>query len=318
MNSKKKLNIADYLEKKDVKRFSIFFAIAFVFLIFSKLSNDYKQTLQLKIHLTNIEDETIFKEDSLNTMTAIVEAKGFALIPFIFKNSRTIILDAKTDVTKIDNHYIFDVNKHRFIIEGQLGSSYKLLSVKPDTLTMSYSKRASKRVPVILKTDIEFASGFDVRGDFAKNVDSVKVVGSSDSVAKISSIPTLPLSLKKINSNVDENLLLDVPMGVEVFPKSIQVKGMVKRFTEGTIEVPVTIKNKPSSIEINFFPKTVTLSYYVDLDSYGTILASDFAVECDFGELKEDQAFFVPKIAKQPESIKRINIKQKRIDFIKL
>lgn len=318
MNVKKKLNISEYLKKKNAKRFSLFFAIAFVFLIFSKLSNDYKQTIQLKVSLSNVEDEIILQNDSLNVLEVYIEAKGFALIPFIFKNSKTIVLDATTDIVTKPKHYIFDVEKHTYLIEEQLGSSYKVKSVKPDTLILSYSKRALKYIPIDLKTNIDFASGFDILDNYLMSTDSVKVVGSLEQVSTIKYISTEELSLQDVNKDIDKSVRLEVLKGIEVFPKSIDVKAKVKRFTEGTIEVPITVKNKPAHTEINYFPKTVTVVYYVDLDNYNAIKASDFGIECDYTTIKSDQSYFVPKIIKKPEFVKRISMKQKRIDFIKL
>lgn len=318
MNSKKRLNIKEYLKKRNVKRFGLFVLIAFVFLIFSKLSNDYKQNIVLKIGVANMEDEVILENDSSNTINAFIQAKGFTLVPFLFKNSKTIILDAKSDITVRPNQYIFDVQKNRYLIEGQLGSSYKLLSVKPDTLVISYSKRASKYVPVTLNTNINFTSGFDIKGNYTLSKDSVKIVGPSQSIAEISSVATERLSLKEVNNNIDETLKISTLQNIEIFPKTIDVKAEVKRFTEGKVEVPITIVNKPENVVINYFPKTITVSYYVDLDSFNAIEATDFKIECDYKSTKGEQTYFVPKLVKQPEFIKRISMKQKRIDFIKL
>ncbi|MFC0604519.1 CdaR family protein [Winogradskyella pulchriflava] len=318
MNSKRKLNITEYLKRRNVKRFSLFMVIAFVFLIFSKLSNDYKQNIKLNIAIANTEDEIMLHHDSLNNIEVYIEAKGFALVPFIFKTSKTIVLDAKTDVITRPKHYIFDVQKHRFLIEGQLGSSYKVLSVLPDTLFLPYSKRALKYVPVVLKTDVNFASGYDIFNDYTLSIDSVKVVGSSEIVNEIQSVETNTLRLQEVNTDIDKNLSINVPQGIEVYPNNVNVKAEVKRFTEGKTEVPITIKNKPANIVLNYFPKTVTVSYYVDLDNYNKIETSDFRVECDYEAIENNQSYFVPKIAAQPEFVKRVGMKQKRIDFIKL
>ncbi|WP_162306866.1 CdaR family protein [Winogradskyella ouciana] len=318
MNAKKKMKISEYLKRRNVKRFSLFVVIAFVFLIFSKLSNDYKQTINLKVNLINIDDEIILNNDSLNTMEALIEAKGFALIPFVFKDSKEVVLDAKTDIVTMPDYYIFDVQKHRFLIEGQLGSAYKVLSLKPDTLLLSYSTRASKYVPVVIKTSVDFAAGYDIIGDYELSIDSVKVVGSSEKVNEIQSISTEELTLQEVNSNISRSLNFERLQDIEIFPKNISVKAEVKRFTEGTIECPITIINKPDNVEINYFPKTVTITYYVDLDNYNAIDASDFRVECDYEALVDDQSFLVPKIVKKPEFVKRTAMKQKRIDFIKL
>ncbi len=318
MNPKKKLNISSYLKKKNVKRFSLFVVIAFMFLIFSKLSNDYKQTILLKVNLTNVEDEIILQDDSSFVMEAYIKAKGFALVPFIFKNYKTIVLDAKTDVVTKPEHYIFDVDKHKYLIELQLGSSYKVVSLKPDSLVISYSKRASKYIPIDLMTDIDFASGFDILDGYSLSTDSVKIVGSLDQISKIKSIVTQKLTLRQVNKDINKSVKLKLYEGLDVFPKAVNVEAKVRRFTEGKIEIPITIKNKPSNTVINYFPKTVTVLYYVDLDHYNSINISDFSIECDYTAIEENQSYIIPKITKKPEFVKRISVKQKRIDFIKL
>lgn len=320
MNSKKQINILDHFKKKGVKRFSVFFVIAFVFLIISKLSNDYKQIIKLKINLVNVENEVLLKNDSANYINSYVEAKGFSLLSFVFNNSKDLVVDAKNDVVLKANHFVFDVQKHKYLIEDQLGNSYKLLSVKPDTILVSYSKRASKVVPVEIKQTINYAIGYDLKNEFKLNIDSVKIVGSSTEVNKINSIKTEEIILNDIQNNIEKRIKLDVSdfENIEIFPKTIIITGEVARFTEGIVEVPISITNKPNNITINYFPKTISVSYYVDLENYNKINASDFKVECDFSEIEEQQTYLVPKVVKKPDFVKHSNIKQKRIDFIKL
>ncbi len=318
MCSKKKSNILDVLKKRNINRFGIFFGIAFIFLIFSKLSSDYNQLIKLKIQFTDLAEEIIIKEDTSNVIETVVEAKGFALVPFIFNNTETILLNANGDVITNADELVFEVQKNSYLLEEQLGSSYKIRSLKPEILHIPYSKRASKFVPVELKTNIGYTTGFDIKGDFSLSQDSVKIVGPKDEIKDITSVVTNELKLTDVNTNINTTLKLDDIENIEVFPKSINVEAEVKRFTEGKIEVPLTIINKPENVLINYFPKTVTLSYYVDLESFNSITPSEFSVECDYSLINSNQTYFVPKIAKMPEFIKRVNIKQKRIDFIRL
>lgn len=320
MKSKNNVSILDHLKKNKVKRFILIFVGAFVFLIFSKLSNDYKQTIKLKINLINIDDEILLKNDSTNYIQAYVEAKGFSLMPFIFNKSKELVVNAKSDVTLKPLHFMFDVKKHKYLIESQLGNAYQLISVMPDTLLIAYSKRASKSVPILFKHTLNYAVGYDLKGEFNLDIDSVKIVGSLAEVNKINSITTEPLVLNDIKNNIEKVVKLNIADfdNIEIFPKSIVVTGEVARFTEGIIEVPIAVTNQPENIIINYFPKTVTLSYYVDLENYNAIKALDFKVECDYAELEENQTFLVPKVVKKPDFVKHISIKQKRIDFIQL
>ncbi len=318
MCSKKKANILEILKKRNINRFSVFLGIAFVFLIFSKLSSDYNQPIKLKLKFTDLPEEIIIKSDSSNIIEAVVEAKGFALIPYIFNNSEIISLNANEDVIVNENEFVFEVQKNSFLLEEQLGSSYKIRSLKPDLLHISYSKRASKFVRVKLNSDIKYATGYDLYGNFTLSNDSVKIVGPTDKIADISFVTTNQLKLTEVNTDIKTSVMINKIQDVEVFPKSIDVEATVKRFTEGKIEVPLTIINKPENVLINYFPKTVPLSYYVDLESFNSITPSAFSVECDYSLINNNQTYFVPKIAKMPEFVKRVNIKQKRIDFIRL
>ena len=320
MNSKNTNNIINYLKKKNFQRFCLFFLFAFVFLIFSKLSNDYKQTIKLNVHLTHVDDEVLIKNDTSNYIQVYVEAKGFSLMPFAFDNSKELAVNAKTDVALNSRYFVFDVIKHQYLIESQLGSSYDLISVIPDTLLIPYAKRASKKVPIKFKKDIAYAVGYDLKGEFSLDIDSVKIVGSLDEVNKINAISTETLILTDTKSDIKSTVNLDISdySNIEIFPKSIKVTGKIGRFTEGIIEVPITVTNQPENVTINYFPKTVTLSYYVDLDNYNAIKALDFKVECNYSELEDNQTFLIPKVVKSSEFVKHVNIRQKQIDFIQL
>lgn len=318
MKGNSNFKISEYIQRRNVKRFSIFLSMAFLFLVISKLSNDYNQSIKLKIQLTNVDDEIIIVNDSLNYLDAVVQAKGFSLVPFLFKDYKLILIDADKDVSTFQNLYLFDVRRHKFLIERQLSKSYKILSLKPDSLFVTYTKRASKFVPVVLNKDIEFSPGYDIFGTHQLNVDSVKIVGSENKIREVSRVVTEELRLSDVKNTINQSLRIEKIPDIDIFPKQVSVSAEVMKFTEGTIESPIAIVNKPSELEINYFPKNVTISYYVDLDNFKSVQASDFKVECDFALLEEGQSFFIPKVVKKPDFVKRVVLKQKRIDFIKL
>lgn len=318
MKSNNRFKISEYIQRRNVKRFSIFLAIAFLFLVISKLSNDYSQNIKLKIQIENVEDEIIIQNDSLNYIDAVVQAKGFSMIPFLFKDYESISIDVNNDVTTTPEQYLFDVRRHKFLIERELGNSYKIVSLKPDSLRITYKKRASKFVPIVLNKAIEFSPGYDIFGSHQLSIDSVKIVGSEDMVSTITKVVTEKLTLNNVKKDIDQTINIQQIADIEIFPKQVNVSADVMKFTEGTMESSINIVNKPSNLEINYFPKNVTISYYVDLENFKSVKPSDFKVECDFAAVGEGQSYFIPKIVKKPDFVKRVVLKQKRIDFIKL
>ena len=314
-----KSKILSYFKKNSVKRFSLFFTVTFIALIFFKLSNNYKHTIYLEVKIENLQDEILIKEDSLNVLTAYVEAKGFSFLPFFFGNTKAIKLNTEQYIISKSNHYIFDVPKHQFLIEEELGSSYKIISIKPDTLLFFYSKRASKVVPVVLNSTVNYTLGFDKKDKFNLKPDSVKIVGSESEIHKINHVNTEVLKLNNVNKNIKELIKVNLSnyTTINAFPQYIEVDAEVTRFTEGKIEVPIHIKNIPSEVRLNYFPKTVALYYYVDLENYKLIKPSDFVIECNYNSSK-GLTYMIPKLITKPDFVKRAYIKQKRVDYIKL
>ncbi|WP_370390885.1 CdaR family protein [uncultured Winogradskyella sp.] len=313
-----KAKLSKIIRKRTVKQFTAFVALAFVFLVFSKLSNDYRQNFSIAINPTNLDDDLVLIEDSTNVVTAVIESKGFALLPYIFSKTLVFDFDSKNDMTKTDEAFVFDVSKHKYLFEEKLGESYVVRSLKPDTLVFEYARLASKRVPVTLVSDISYAIGFDVLGDFSFSTDSVRIVGPEELIAPIETIETEVLKLNGVKENIQEVVELDINnlKNIEIFPKSVTVKGEVSRFTEGTLEIPVLVTNQPDDVQVNVFPKSVTVSFYVDLQNYKEISPSDFIVECEFPVDDSSVSYLVPKLVKKPDIVKRSSIKQKRIDFI--
>jgi len=95
------------------------------------------------------------------------------------------------------------------------------------------------------------------------------------------------------------------------------VEAIIEKFTEGTLEVPVTVKNLPKNIKINYFPKSIPVSFYVQLSKYNEVTVDDFAIECNYDEIKNTQrTFFTPRLIEYPDIVKNARLKQDKVEFI--
>jgi hypothetical protein len=179
---------------------------------------------------------------------------------------------------------------------------------------------ASKMVPIEVKANLDFAIGYDLKEELSLSSDSVKIVGPSDSIDTITVLKTKELQLSDVRDNIEKLMAFEINdyEAIQVYPPNIKVQGEVRRFTEGVLQIPVIITNKPQDLDINFFPKSVTVSFYVDLEQFNSISSSDFIVECSFTDSDGNGNFLIPKITKQPTFVKRTKIKQNRVDYIKL
>ncbi|GGI58399.1 CdaR family protein [Winogradskyella haliclonae] len=307
------------LKKRNIKLFGFFLVAAFLFLMLTKFSESYTQVVYLNLKLTNLEDEIVILNDSSNIAEVTVKAKGFNLLKYLFSSTVSLDIDAQTEVFKKDKSLFWDVSNNRYRLIQEFGNTADILSVKPDTVEFHYDVLSSKNVPLILDNDITYAEGYDVVGQLELSQDSVKVIGSKQVIDSIKEIVTEPIVLADINKDIDASIALLNNNGnkISLVPDKIKINGVVKRFTEGKLNIPVKLVNVPLGKKINYFPKNVDVVYYVDLDNYNIVKPQNFEVICDFKEFKDESKRYLDlKLTKTPLFVKRARTLQNRIEFI--
>ncbi len=314
-----KIKDSKFIKNRNVNVFFGFLLIAFAFLILTKLSKSYTEEIEFDINFSNVPDEQIIIKDENSKIKILVKSLGFNLFSYSLKD-KSINLDLDKDLIKSHGSYLWTSSKGKIKIESELGDAFKVLSIYPDSLFFLYETMSSKKVPVKLNSDVNYASGFDVLNELKITPDSIKIIGSESALSKISSINTEPLVIKNVKKNIDLTLQLnglDSINNITFSQNKVSVFGKVEKFTEGIVEVSVKIKNLPNKISINYFPKLVTVSYYINLKDYETINASDFVVECDYLEIENsNKTSLTPVLTKVPNRVKTARIKQNKIEFI--
>jgi len=96
----------------------------------------------------------------------------------------------------------------------------------------------------------------------------------------------------------------------------VTVKGTIKKFTEGSFLVPVSVINLPENVNIKYFPKEIEVIFYTSLDYYKTISENNFRIECFFSQVTDENSKLIPKIKKQPDSVRNVRLGTKSIEFI--
>mgnify|MGYP000530706432 CR=1 FL=1 len=312
-----KQNILSYLKSKRLNVFLLFVVLAFLFSVLSKLSKEYTHSFTFKINAINVPEEHVILNDSTNAMTIDLTTYGFKHIKY-YLTQPEIDVDF-SNLSKTPSHYKWIEANELSKIINQFDANIEVKNITPDTISFKYDVNSVKMVPVKLVSNIKFFAGYDVVGDYGLEPDSVKVIGPKSVVEAIIDIKTKPLNLENVNSNIDQAIELNLPNNsedIKISKGTVRVNGNVEKFTEGTIDVPVSVINTPENVKINFYPKIVPVVFYTSLSDFKSISSSSFLVQCDFKDIKENSTYLIPRIAKQPETIKSAKLNVKQIEFI--
>ncbi|MDX1471451.1 MAG: CdaR family protein [Flavobacteriaceae bacterium] len=261
------------------------------------------------------QDETITLK-SPEEIEVEISAVGFRILAYYIKDLK-VNLDLN-EAIKSDSAYWYPTSYTDKLIKDKVGYAVEILSVTPDTLKIPFATLASKKVPIKLKSDVSLALGYDFVDNVELRPDSVTVIGSPENLKNVDSIETELFRKTNVSNSVKEFVPL-VPLdgNLKLANNKTQVILNINKFTEGTLQVPVKIVNLPQKVKINYFPKTVPVSFYVNLQKFSEVEVDDFTVECDYNQVKDTKKdFFTPRLTEAPDFVRNAKVKLDKVEFI--
>lgn len=306
------------IKNRKINVFLLFLVLSFIVLLFIKLSATYTNTIVFKINKINIPERFLVVNDSSHTLKVTLKTSGFNLLKYYFKKPN-INIDFTENIETSKDFYIW--NKHQGFsdLNNQFPKDIEVVSIIPDTLKFRYDINAVKKVPIKLNSKLSFKMGFDLLDSIKIDPDSIKVIGPEVLVSEISFIETDTLFLEDIKMNVDKPIslqLLNNNKNLSFSINSVRVNAEVDKFTEGHLNIPITVINIPEGIRIKYFPKKLYVTYYTSLSNYNKINADDFTITCDYNNIDNSSEFLTPQIVKQPAMTRNVKLSQKQIEFI--
>ncbi|WP_238987250.1 YbbR-like domain-containing protein [Confluentibacter flavum] len=318
MIQKLKKEILISIRNRKINVFFLFLLLAFIILIFTKLSNEFTNTITFDINKINVPQENVVLNDSNAKLKVTLKTHGFKWLTYYFSQPK-INIDFSKDVVKTKSAFIWDKSKAYMYTDEQFGNNVQLLNISPDTLVFKYDVNLVKKIPVILNTEVGFTAGFDITGNYKLVPDSIVVVGPEIIASKVKSVQTEKLTLNEVRSNISSAVKLKLPKNnkdLKFSANEIQVSATVEKYTEGTLKIPVSVINVPNDMTLNYFPKEVNVAYYTSLKDFNAIKAEDFIVECDFSTVENQQAYLTPKLTIISKLVKSAKVNQQHIEFI--
>jgi len=313
-----KNRIKIFFRSRKINSFLLFFTMAFGILVLTKLSKDYTNTIVLNIEPKQLPDEVVLIDESSNKLKLTLTTYGFKWLKYYLKPPN-IAVDFKEDVTKTNESYIWTPSKGFSSINNQFDEDVRIESIKPDTLLFDYDVNAVKYLPVKLNATFKYSIGYNVLVDEKVEPDSVKIIGPKSLLDNVDVIETKYIELEEVNKPIEKQVSLQLDSlnkMILVKTKEVLVTANVEKFTEGTVPVPIKVINVPRGIKINYFPKTVNVSYYTSLNLYKSVKTSEFVITCNYKNINKDSHFLVPELTKKPAGIKTARIHQQNIEFI--
>ena len=305
------------VQEKRLNVFVLFLFLSFLISLLVKLSNNYTQTLNFEFSPTGLKSNEVIISEVPKSINVTISGRGFELLKYYIE--KPVIEVDFSQLRKNNTQYVWSESEQLDKIINHFDSKIVVKSINPDTVFFPFDSQFIKKVPVMVIVNPTFAVGFDLIDDFRSSPDSITVTGPESMLKIINSVSTKKIELNEINSAVDFSVELNISPSLSQLNfshQSVSVVANVGKFTEGMVNVPVTIVNVPEDLIINFFPKEISVVFYSSLEAYANINEADFIVECDFNLLTADNNYLNPVLVKQPLDVKTAQLKITQLEFI--
>lgn len=264
----------------NVLMFLVFVAVATVFWFIVALNDNFSETYKVKFVVTGVPDSVTFINDPPSDIHVTVRDKGTNIIrsgvvkdPQVEVNFRDFAHDGIFRMTAAE------INSE---LKSDLGGAATISAVSIDSLRLHYTDKPGKKVPVVVQSDIEAASGYIIQGQPSSLTRTVLVYSYGDEVDTVRMVRTQRL----VRNDLSKTSVFDVKIiplaNVKIVPSTVKVRVPVEPLVHKEIYVPVEIENLPADASLLLFPNKVPVSFYVPMshfndDKYMVRVACDFA-----------------------------------------
>lgn len=298
------------------------FKVFFFFLVFSTLvwflvqfSKHYTEVLTVPLQFQNYPKDKIIakKGDQLELR---VKQSGFQLAWFkIFRPKIEVDL---SNLPINGDHLNYSLRQNRGELIKKLPNDFNNVDFLDDEIHIPFQQREVKKVPIKSNITLKYAPGYSSEDELKISPDSIEISGAAEVIDSIGEVYTKALTKKNVKADLSGQVEIDKSKypKLTLFRNKVDYSIAVEKFTEGELEVPITIVNAPEDAEIAIFPSLVTITFKVSLEKYKQIHSIDFKVVCDYSEVPENRNFFIPKITMQPPNVSNVSLSPRKIQYV--
>lgn len=307
-------NLKNYINKGNARLFFALLLVTSGIWLIIQLSKTYTANLSAKILITQVPIDQVLDKKKF-TVDYELKTSGFKLFWLDFKSD--VIEFELNKFDQSDNAYSLNSRELKSSLTDKYFVNEENIKLNQDTFEIRFSEKEVKYLKVRPEVTYSFAAGYNTVHQLETDPDSVKVSGKKEILEQINYLKTEKVDISKVDDTINRLINIKIPkQEINIEKEQVKVYLPVEKFTEDEKVIPIKLTNVPDSLQVNYFPKNVSLNYLVPISKYNKITAEQFSVECDFKNRFSKQGIIIPKVIKKPEHIKNINISPSKIEFL--
>lgn len=269
------------------------------------------------MQLVNTPQGKMLISSPATTMQVKVRAHGYTLLRYkanaLLSPIRINIADCRQATNGGSNYYILTYSSRQKLLES-IGDNLEVVGITTDTIFFQMTEVIEKTVDVLPIINVAYARQHMPSGNIVVSPSTVTITGPKAILDTIQHIKTQPLVAGILSSSATFTLTLQQIPYTIYSAKTVGLTIPVDRFTETTIDVPISITNEPDDAWLIVLPSKVAVTCNVVVGQYFQLNPSQFKVTCNYnnrdkvanGKIRltlDETPDYVSRVAFHPEFV---------------
>lgn len=276
-----------------------------------RLSKNLLREVSVPVVVTNLPAHQVLIPSAPNAIKLLVEGNGFTLLK-TYSQNEALSVDY-TDLKHIEgSHYCLSKSTREKLTNTYL-SNFKIRSVVSDTLTLLLEKKVSKKIPVLVQLNVEYAKEYQLT-ELRITPDSVTAYGSQKAIDTLTQVTFQYTKKKLIKDNFSKNYSLKNTKYITYDLHTIKMEAFVDKVSEQLLKVPVQVVNVPKDSQVKVFPNEITVLCTGDLSILKALTPNDIQATADFA--KAEGSSISLQLSTQKKRMKISFFGEEKVDFL--
>lgn len=284
-------------------------AVALWFIV--NLSGSYSIDVNLPVEPGNVPEDMALTEELPKFVEAGVSGDGWQLLS-LYNDPPTVVINIENEEVNL-----FDQVRQRLSYLQDVDIS----KVQPLMIRLDMEAKVSKKIPVVLNTDIEFQNRFGMIGEPVISPDSITITGATSRISDINEwVVGDTLRLREVRNDISTTIPLQEETGViSLSDSEISYKADISEFTEGETTVYIRTRGLPRGQNVTFNPASLTITYDVPIEQYADVeKVQPYEAYVPYSEILEDSTGYVTpdvELVEKSYELRLRNFKPKAVAY---
>lgn len=300
---------------RNILTFLVFLAISAVFWLLLALNDDVQNDYVVPVKLEDIPEDVTILSGYNPVLNVTVKDKGSSLMKFSWGRTPSMKLRFDEFSRPNDSTLLLGAAQLNSAVRGIFGTGATIVSVRPDSLRLTYTDLPGVKVAVNVRSEIHTLPQYAYAGHPVPDVDSVMLYSNSPAVYKTHFLSTKPVTLANLSDTTTVQAVIDVPKGMRAVPSSVAVTFPVEPLVSKQQSVPVEVVNAPHGERVVTFPAMVEVSYLLPKSMYGAESAQLRAI-VDYNEITPSSKTLDVTLSRLPQHYRGVTIHPGEVEYV--